>query len=91
MYERIPANFLGEEATFQVHIGQQSLTGQISYQDIKSLSVEDRPIGADTVFWVLACVLCLIPVIGWLAFPLVYILRKETVLGVTCQKTSSGQ
>ncbi|MHA2368321.1 MAG: zinc ribbon domain-containing protein [Candidatus Hodarchaeales archaeon] len=87
MYERIPANFLGEEATFQVHIGQQSLTGQISYQDIKSLSVEDRPIGADTVFWVLACVLCLIPVIGWLAFPLVYILRKETVLGVTCQKT----
>lgn len=87
MYERIPANFLGEEATFQVHTGQLALTGQISYQDIKSLSVEERPIGADAVFWVLACFLCFIPVLGWLAFPLVYILRKETVLGVTCEKT----
>lgn len=87
MHERIPANFLGDAKSFEIHSGQHSLTGQIPYEDVKSLSVDEFPIGADAVFWFLACFLCFIPIIGWLAIPLLYLFRDETVLGVACEES----
>jgi hypothetical protein len=83
MYGRL----LGGDTSFELHTGQRSLTGQIPYTDVKFLSADDVPIGADAFFWVLSCVLCFVPLIGWLSIPLVYLLRNETVLGVTCEKT----
>jgi hypothetical protein len=87
MHERIPGNFLGDAKSFEIRSGERSLTGQIPYEDVKSLSVDEFPIGADAVFWFFACFLCFIPCIGWLAIPLLYLFRNETVLGVTCEKT----
>jgi len=87
MYERIPARFVCTETTFEINTDHRSLTGTIPYDEIKFLSVDEAPVGADALFWVLACCFCCIPVIGWLAIPLLYVLRNETVIGITCKKS----
>jgi hypothetical protein len=87
MHLRILATFAGYEETFEIYADHRSLTGHIPYEDVHFLSFEEQPVGADTNFWILSCILCLfVPFLGCLAFPLVYVLRKETVLAVTCDK-----
>ncbi len=87
MHERQSAIFIGYENSCEIHAEQKSLVDPIFYNEIKYLSSDEVPVGADVVFWVIACCLCFIPIIGWLLIPLIYIFRSENTLAIASKNT----